>query len=420
MLTVTRPVRRWAVLGGAIAILLCTGVIYAFSVFAGPLRSEHGWTMAQVMLAFTINGAVAPIPMILGGMVVDRGGARISILAGALLFVAGFILTGQADTLTELYVSYGLIAGLGQGFAYSGCLSNTMKLFPDRRGLAAGLITGGMGAGTVVGAPVAERLIATSGLANTFLYLGLAYAVIVVVGWSFIRAAPEGYTPPGWTPPASSGPVVDVSWSGMVRTSTFYFIFAMLFLGAFSGLMIASQASLIGTSMFGLGAATAAGFVSLYSACNAAGRLAWGAVSDRLGYLRAIILIYAVVGLSMLTLVTGHGRVAFTVGIVGLGLCFGGVMGVFPALVMKSFGPRHQGANYGIMFTAYSLAAFFGPRIAADLSVANGGDYTKAFVAAIILAAAGVLVTSLFARSRTSKEGESRSSLPPSTPATGG
>ena len=139
----TQKINRWSVMAGSIAILLCTGVIYSFSVFAGPLKAEHGWSMAEIMMAFTINGAIAPIPMILGGYIVDKGGARVSILLGGLLFTTGFILTGMADSLGALYLSYGLVAGLGEGFAYSGCLNNTLKLFPDKRGLAAGLITGG-------------------------------------------------------------------------------------------------------------------------------------------------------------------------------------------------------------------------------------------------------------------------------------
>ncbi|MDQ1307160.1 MAG: hypothetical protein QG671_2992 [Actinomycetota bacterium] len=393
-----RTINRWAVMSGAIAILLCTGVIYSFSVFAGPLRAAHGWSMAEVMLAFTINGAVGPIPMILGGFIVDRGGARISILLGGLLFTTGFTLAGFADTLTELYLTYGLLAGLGQGFAYSGCLNNTLKFFPDKRGAAAGMITGGMGAGTVLGAPVARWLIEDHGTRTAFVSMGATYTVIVLLGWSFIRVAPVDYTPDGLTPSVTSGGPDNVPWTTMMRTSTFYLIFLMLFAGSFSGLMIASQAAPIGTSMFGLGAATAAGFVSLYSACNAAGRVAWGIISDRLGYLNAIMLIYGVVALSVLVLVSTDTRTAFTIGIVGLGLCFGGVMGVFPALVMKNFGPRFQGINYGIMFTAYSLSAYFGPKIAANISASHDGDYTNAFIVAMALALAGILVTLTLAK----------------------
>jgi MFS transporter, OFA family, oxalate/formate antiporter len=182
----------------------------------------------------------------------------------------------------------------------------------------------------------------------------------------------------------------------MLRAPAFYFIFLMMGLGAFSGLMITANASGIGQGMFGLSAATAALFVSAYAASNTLGRIAWGVVSDRIGYTNALMVIYGVVAVSMLVLVTVSSVIGFAIGIVGLGLCFGGVMGVFPALVMKSFGPRFQGINYGIMFTAYAVAAFFAPKIAAQMGGTHGGDFTIAFVIAIAMAIAGLLVTIVF------------------------
>jgi len=219
-----------------------------------------------------------------------------------------------------------------------------------------------------------------------------------VIGSLFVRVAPIGYAPTGWTPPTGTGPAVAIPFTGMLRTSTFYFILVMLGLGAFSGLMIAANASGIGQGMFGLTAAAAALFVSAYAASNMLGRIVWGAVSDRIGYTNALMVIYGVVALSMLVLVTVQSVAGFALGIIGLGLCFGGVMGVFPALVMKSFGPRFQGINYGIMFTAYAGTAYFAPSFAARIGAANGGDFTKAFVIAIGLAVAGLLVTFVFTR----------------------
>jgi len=392
-------INRWRVLTGSVLILLCTGAIYAFSVFAGPLSAANGWTMPEVMNAFIINGAIAPIPMILGGFITDRGGARWSITIGAILFAVGFILTGVASSTVELYLFYGLIAGLGQGFAYSGCLNNTIKLFPDRRGFAAGVLTAGMGAGAVIAAPVGRALIDDIGVGATFVRMGIVYAVVVVAAALLIRPAPVGFVPAGWTPPAGAPAVVNSTWSQMLRTPTFYLIFAMLTAGAFSGLMIASQLSPIAqTNMFAISTASAAVLVSVYAACNALGRFVWGALSDRIGYTNAIAFIYAIVAASLVVLLTVHSMVGFVVGIVGLGLCFGGVMGVFPALTMKTYGPRFQGINYGIMFTGYSVAAYFGPKIGATLGGGADGDYTKPFVIATVVALVGLVLTLALSR----------------------
>src|SRR5659263_401310 len=264
-------INRWRVLPGSVLILLCTGSIYAFSVFSGPLSAAHGWTVPEVMNAFIINGAIAPVPMILGGFIIDRGGARWSITIGAILFALGFILTGVATNTTQLYL--------------------------------------------------------------------------------------------------------------------------------FSGLMIASQLSPIAqTSMFAISAATAALLVSVYSICNTLGRFAWGALSDRIGYTKSIAFIYGVVALSLVVLLMAHSTFGFVVGIVGLGLCFGGVMGVFPALTMKTYGPRFQGMNYGIMFTGYSVSAYFGPKIGATLGGGAKGDYTTPFVIAIVVALVGLVLTLVLSR----------------------
>lgn len=138
-------INRWLVLIASTAVLLCTGAVYAFSVFAGPLSQLKGWSMSEIMLAFTINAAVGPITMILGGFLTDRGLAKWTVFFGGVLFGLGFFLTGLVNSPGMLYFTYGILAGLGQGFAYSACLSNTLRLFPDKRGLASGLITAGMG-----------------------------------------------------------------------------------------------------------------------------------------------------------------------------------------------------------------------------------------------------------------------------------
>lgn len=132
---------RWRILIAATLINICVGSIYAFSIFALPLSKVFSASMPEIMMAFTINGAISPIPMILGGKLVDRGGARTAIFLGGAMFGLGFILSGLATAPWMLYVTYGVIAGLGQGIVYSATIGNTVKLFPDKRGLAAGIVT---------------------------------------------------------------------------------------------------------------------------------------------------------------------------------------------------------------------------------------------------------------------------------------
>lgn len=169
---------RWIVLISSMGILMCTGAIYAFSVLAGPLSETNGWTMGEVMTAFAINAALGPIPMVLGGFLTDKGWSKWSIMIGAVLFGAGFALTGTATSLFQLYLYYGVLAGFGQGFAYSGCLSNTIRFFPDKKGLASGLITAGMGGAAIIAAPIANQLIQSKGVGSAFIWMGITYILI--------------------------------------------------------------------------------------------------------------------------------------------------------------------------------------------------------------------------------------------------
>lgn len=393
----TKTTNRWYTIAASTAILLCTGAIYAFSIFAGPLSKQTGWTMPQIMLAFTLNSAIGPIPMILGGYLVDKGYVKWTISLGALLFSVGFCLSGFATSPTMLYLTYGLMAGLGQGFAYSGALSNTLRFFPDRRGLASGILTAGMGFAAVIASPIASHLIQAYDAKFAFRLLGLVYIIVVLIASFFIKAAPAGYKPEGWNPPAQKKTVAsNINWIGMLKSPIFYTVISMFFVGSFSGLMIASQAATIGQSMFGLSAGTAALYVSLYSISNSSGRFIWGTISDRLGRSKTLTIIYSVVALALLVLALLPGQAAFAIGIIGLGICFGGVMGVFPSIVMENYGPINQGTNYGIVFTGYSLAAFFAPRLAVKMAMSNHGNYSYAFYAAIILALVGLALNLVY------------------------
>ena len=233
--------------------------------------------MPDVMLAFTINAATAPIPAILGGYITDKGKANISIILGGILFAVGFILTGFATTKGMLYFSYGVLSGVGQAFAYSGCISNALRFFPDKRGLAAGLITGAMGGDSVIAAPISHNLIANYGVHNTFIYLGNAYLVIIIIALFFIKVAPANYQPEGWIQPVAEikQEAANKNWKQMLMSLSFYFIISMFAIGSFSGLMVASNSPVISQTMFGLTASVTATFVSVYALSNTFGRFVW-------------------------------------------------------------------------------------------------------------------------------------------------
>ncbi|MGX6443942.1 L-lactate MFS transporter [Neobacillus sp. K501] len=389
---------RWRILIASTLINICVGAIYAFSIFALPLTKVFDATMPEIMMAFTINAAISPIPMILGGKLVDKGGAKIAILLGGSMFGLGFILTGLATAPWMLYITYGVITGLGQGIVYSATIGNSVKLFPDKRGLAAGIVTAGYGGGTIVIAPIANALIVSNGVQAALITLGISFLVIILGCSLLVKPCPVGYLPQGWTPPAASTNKggINIPWNEMVKKPLFYVIASLFLIGALSGMMVTSNASIIGQTMFGLSAATAALFVSLYSLSNCLGRVFWGAVSDKIGRTKCLMIIYIVIAAMMLTIALAHSVAGFAVAIIGIGLCFGGTMGIFPSIVGEKFGMKYYGVNYGVTFIGYSGAAFFGPRIANGVAAANNGMFTNAFYIALVISLVGFALTFIF------------------------
>jgi MFS transporter, OFA family, oxalate/formate antiporter len=390
---------RWRILIASTLINICVGAIYAFSIFALPLTNVFNATMPEIMMAFTINAAISPIPMILGGKLVDKGGAKKAIILGGSMFGIGFILSGLVTAPWMLYITYGLLTGMGQGIVYSATIGNSVKLFPDKRGLASGIVTAGYGGGTILIAPIANALITSNGVQSALITLGIAFLVVILSCSFLVKPCPVGYIPNGWTPQATAGgnkASVNIPWNEMIKKPIFYVIASLFLIGALSGMMVTSNASVIGQSMFGLTAASAALYVSLYSLSNCLGRVFWGSISDKIGRTKCLMVIYLVIAAMMLTIALSTSVAGFAVAIVGIGLCFGGTMGIFPSLVGEKFGMKYYGVNYGVTFIGYSGAAFFGPRIANSVAAANNGMFTNAFYIALVISLIGFLLTFVF------------------------
>lgn len=397
--------KRWLILAASCLVNLCIGSLYAWSVFATPeaehLRSLTGREISNIALVFTVANSVGPITMISGGFVNDRLGPKWVVLIGGLMFGLGMILSGFAKSFGMLMFSYGILVGLGVGMVYGCTVSNAVKFFPDRRGLAGGLATASYGISSVLIPPVANALIAGRGVSAAFQILGTAMLVIICASAFFIKACPQGFCPEGWTPPSAVGRKgeTDRDWRGMLADKVFYVMILMLLCGAFSGLMAVSQASPIAQRMIGMTPAAAAIAVSVLALFNAAGRILSGMISDRIGYVSTFLGVFAVAVTALLMLfLCREGSVPlFYLGISLLGLCFGSFMGVYPSFTARQFGAKNNSVNYGIMFIGFAVAGYFGPTIMA--AVYNGtGSYKNAFLIAIGLSLLGFALTLLYGR----------------------
>lgn len=395
--------KRWIVFAASCLVNLCIGSIYAWSVFAGPMAQRlaqlTGAEVPGIAIVFTIANAVGPITMIGGGFVNDRIGPKWVIIVGGIMFGAGMILSGFATSLGMLIMSYGLLAGLGLGMVYGCTVSNSVKFFPDKKGLIGGVATAAYGISSVLVPPIANRLIETVGIAYTFRIIGGVMLAIILLSALFISPCPKDFRPEGWEPPRTAAVVgqPDRNWRQMLADPVFYVMILMLICGAFSGLMAVSQASPVAQGMIGMSAAAASLAVSVLALFNAAGRILAGLLSDKLGCVNTLsgVFVLSAVGLALLYFCQPGSVALFYVGISILGLCFGSLMGVYPGFTASQFGARNNSVNYGIMFIGFALAGYFGPTIMSGV-YASTGSYQNAFLIAAGLAAAGLVLTFIY------------------------
>ncbi|MBP2662468.1 MAG: yhjX 3 [Firmicutes bacterium] len=390
---------RWLILVAAVVINICIGTLYAWSVFALPLGKTFGWAATSIALAFTINHALSPVSMIGGGYIQDRLGSKSNIIIGGIMFGVGLFITGFVSSVEMLYVTYSVLAGIGGGVIYAGTLGNTVKFFPDKRGLASGLVAAGYGSGATIVAPIASSLITSFGVLTTFKIFGAVFFVIIMLCSMVIKNAPAGFKPEGWNPPVDvkiSKPAArDMVWSQMLRDGVWWVILVMLTCGAMSGLMITAFASPIGQQMFKLSPMDAALFVSLVAVSNALGRIIFGAVSDKIGRANTIMVMYTLSALGMLNLALTDSVAGFAASAIAVGAVFGGFMSTMPSIISERYGLKNFGVNYGITFIGFSLAAIFGPMTAATVRQSTG-NYEQAFWVALGLNVAGLVFAFIF------------------------
>src|SRR5882757_6561801 len=279
-----KTANRWVIAIAGIFLQIALGAVYAWSVFRIPLSKQFGWSISEVTFTFTISIFVLGFAAFFGGLWMNRKGPRVVALTGGTLYGLGVFLTNfSANNLWWLYFSYGFIGGLGLGLGYIVPVAVLVKWFPDRRGLITGIAVGGFGAGALITAPVATRLIQSVGVLSTFAYLGIAYLIVTLVTGLFMQNPPDGWRPEGWTPTASQTSHRagrDYTLGEALKTWQWWALWLLLFLNTCAGISIISQEAPLFQELAGVTAVVAASMVGLASIGNAVGRVFWAWASD--------------------------------------------------------------------------------------------------------------------------------------------
>ena len=292
-----RITNRWLVVLGSLIMQLSLGAIYTWSLFNQPLVDKFGWDPSATVFTFSVTLVFFALSVIVAGRIQDKIGPRKVAAVGGLLTGLGVVLASFATTPMMLYLTYGVIAGTGIGSAYVTPLATCVKWFPEKRGLINGLVLAALGLGGVIFKPVILHFISTFGVSTAFLYLGLIYGTLIIIGSQFLVIPPAGYAPPGWIPPTPQNSNTftagskDYTITEAMKTPQYLALILLMLIGSVAGLMIISVAADIGITMVGLTLAAAGNAVVTISLFNAAGRLFWGGVSDRLGRISSVLLI---------------------------------------------------------------------------------------------------------------------------------
>ena len=386
---------RWSIAVAGVLLQIALGAVYAWSVFRVPLAKQFGWSISEVTLTFTISIFVLGIAAFFGGLWLNRKGPRIVALTGGFLYGIGVFLASFSDhKLWWLYLSYGVIGGIGLGFSYIVPVAVLVKWFPDRRGLITGIAVGGFGAGALVTAPVATRLIQSVGVLQTFAYLGIAFLIVTVAAGYFMQNPPEGWTPKGLAPTASQASQRssrDYTLAEALRTWQWWALWLLLFLNTCAGISVISQESPLFQELARVSAVTAASMVGIVSIGNAFGRVFWAWASDSITrratfavmFLGQAVLFWFLPSVNIPAVLT---LVSFVVL-----MCYGGGFGTMPAFAADYFGSKNIGPIYGLMLTAWGFASAFGPLLIAYMRQASGTYRGALHVIAGVLAVSVVL-----------------------------
>ena len=364
---------RWIRLSAAVvAMMMIANLQYAWTLFVKPIVGANHWKLSDVQWGFTIFIALETWIMPMSGWLIDLLGPRAFMTVAGVLCGVGWAGMGHASTLPELYLLYAL-AGFGAALVYCGSIGIALKWFPDKRGLASGLISAGFGSGAALFIPLIAYLIHTQDYRAAFLYSGIGQGLVIICAAQFLQnpAKTATHTAPQRVHIRSHHE--NFNSIEMLRTPHFYMLYAMALMMGIGGLMVTAQVAPMATTLK-IGAAAVTLAITLNSLANGASRIFWGWVSDHIGRERAMFIAFFLQSVFLLSTVTLGLRstAAFITCLVLVYFTWGEVYSLFPSLCADWFGAKNASSNYSFMYSAKGVASILGGGVAATIYEKTG------------------------------------------------
>lgn len=386
-------------------IMLMLGVAYVWGVYINPISENFGWTRTQASLPFSVFLLIYTVGMIWGGKLQDKYGPKIVCTIGVALFSVGYFLSGFTNSLFHILITYGVLGGIGTGFAYVTPVATAVKWYPHKKGLVSGIVVFGFGAGAFILSPIVRWLITNYGWRESFFYLGGVFFVVTVVASRMIKTPPPDWAEKFQAKQTIRPPLFEFSPSQVLKSELFYIAWLIWFFNLFVGL--GTMGHIVSYAMLnGIDKMSSAFFLSIIAIFNGFGRVMMGAFSDKIGRLRILaVASFVLAAVSFFMIRAGSNVSGYYVLCALFGLAFGSCMVLYPATAADLFGTKHLGTNYGLLFSSYGVAGLLGPYVFGKIYDLNS-DYTNAFYLAVsITVISGILavILRLIAKSKSKK-----------------
>jgi MFS transporter, OFA family, oxalate/formate antiporter len=367
---------RWIqLLLGLVAMMSISSPQYVWTLFTKPLQEALGTNLPAIQVTFTILIVLQTWLSPVQGYLVDRFGARILIGAGCLLSGLGWISAAYATSLTGLYLTYGLFCGIGTGIVYVGIIGLMVRWFPDRRGLATGLVAAGYGFGAILTTFPIDTMMKVSGYQHTLVVFGI---VLGIIGMAAALAIRMPVTTDVLPPPPALASHAGTPPREMLQSKVFWLMFFMMTMMSTGGLMIISQFAAFSRD-FGVANVVVFGLAALPLALtvdrltNGLTRPFFGFVSDRIGRenTMAIAFLMEAAAVTLMVLFRDNALVFVILsGLVFFG--WGEIFSLFPSTLTDIFGVQHATTNYGWLYVAQGVGSILGGPLAALLRMETG------------------------------------------------
>lgn len=392
----------WIVLSTAVGINFLAGLLYIWSIIKKGLKEQYDWTDTEATLPYTIALISFVVTMVAIGKLQDLKGPRLTATLSGIFMGAGLILSSLHTDPTLMIITFGIITGAGCGISNVSTVPPAVKWFPpQKKGMVTGIVVAGVALASVFYSPFTNALIGSYGIQTTMLVMGIGILVLVVAMAQFLNNPPVGFVPEvtAAKKSAEGQPATDsmhfgedLNWKHLFKRMDFYKLWVMFAFASAAGLMIIGNVTTITMEQAG----SNLGFllVALLAIFNAIGRIAGGAIADKINHYTLLVIIFAVASTNMLMFSVYNTPFLVSVGFAVAGLCYGAGFAVFPTIIVNNYGVKNYGSNYGLIMTAWGVGGIIGPMVAAAVRDASGTYRTAYYVCCALLVVALLIALS--------------------------